>query len=66
LTATERDEDRKFRQLLPGSSWSRLRQGTTDFYTDWPRGCRNRDDGDVHSLGDCTFDQSRVSTGTSS
>jgi len=62
----EREEDRKFRQLLPGSSWRELRQGTTYFNTGRLRDGRNGDDGDVYSLGDRTFDQSRVSAGTTS
>ena len=66
LTAIERDEDRKFRQLLPGSSRNRLRQRPTYVYCAGSGSCWNGDNDNVYSLGDCTSDQSRVSTGTSS
>jgi len=66
LTVIERDKGWKFRQLLRWSSRVRLRPGTTS--VDMP-GCgarRNGDDVDVYSLSDRAFDQSRVSTRTSS
>jgi len=66
VTAIERDENREFRQLLPGSSRCRLRQRTTYVFAERSRGGRNGDIDDVYSLGDCNFSQSRVSTGTSS
>jgi len=66
VNLTGRVESWKFRQLLRWSLWTRLwRRTTSDNVTRLDR-CRNGDVGDVHSLGDCASDQSRLSSRTSS
>jgi len=57
---------REFRSLLRGSSWTRLRSRTASTYDKRFGGRRDGNNGDDHSLGDCTSDQSRRSTRTSS
>jgi len=62
----EWQKDWKFRQLLYRSSRRRLRRGATSVHIMGPRCRRNGDHCDVYSLGACSSDQSRASTGTSS
>ena len=63
---TEWNERGKFRQSLYRCSRTRLRPRTTSVYAARFDRRRNGDNDDVHSLGSCSSDQSRVSTRTSS
>jgi len=60
------EQGRKFCQLLHWSSGTRLRQRAAPVYITRLGRSRHGDVGDVHSLGDCTSDQSRISTSSSS
>jgi len=59
-------ENWKFRQLLCWGPRTRFRPGTTIVYISRPGTGGNGNDSDVHSLGSCNSDQSRLSTRTSS
>jgi len=64
LTVTE--SEREFRQLLRRGWGTRLRPWTTFVHIKKFDSSGNGDIGDVHWLGDCSSDQSRLSTRTSS